>query len=905
MRADHFPPQRRACKGRRVHTYKHTSDTALRVIFQEFVEPDRRGRPQGNEQVRDAWPAWLGPSACDVFQARPCGCTAAYKRRSDEDGDLMTPVGSSGPSGHSVGAGSGHRDVASGGITRSKSPPIVPGGHAATQARIKDEPGQAAVIPPTMFSTRAFCSRLEADSPFRTVVRPVRYRRLYDLTGEMADHAQSVAIAGPPELVMYTLDPTAEHMKRIHEGLPFKDPKEPWKVNHLFRHDHHDHLVHPNVRIERIEIPAGSRDVVRDAYPQCAGDPQFFNRLEKQRLTEWTAPLRGEPLPSAADWSIVAVQRHHCTSDEQFEGLKGQRCVVPTRHAHQHVGRVAMPFSGALILSPEDRSDYIDAVGKRAFEDYAIEVVNPGNEQERSFIAPWGGGNAAQFLNGRLAPNDVAHFVSICVIAHILDKRGSRHALPAAELFQLRYVPRGRQGLLEYEPNEPGYFTDRHEILRKRASGPRATSAEPAIKAEPSDDRDVSMLESRLPSPADAQQLGADGEEALDSQMKDVAAQADVQSRKRSGDSFGRSSKRPQFQGMAVLQRGSSVDIPCTSTTSILAARRRSRSSSLSSLSSVPDSEYEENDAEQGAAGIYCVGLSVPSHLTCIEGLHDAYTQNGSIGLSETDRGRLKQVHRFLERLEEEGEEFSAWIRKHAHEGEIVLPTFRGIGFAAFGAALQLIDGAAWKPRLTPLNRVALPRNQEVLDWIGTTDALNVLARPILRCAIRWLESSGAETVEDWVNVDAGTWQQRLVEYRDACHLTRRQSLRHSRWLSTYRLRIRTVPDPRPVEIRTEDAYAQILGHDKIDMGFWRRFILNIDEFDALSQAYLIQYRVLTCNVSTPTVAESGSAQRARQLVRKLAEQQLPVTVDEWARLNCGDEPQKRLINLNRAARGL
>jgi hypothetical protein len=58
-------------------------------------------------------------------------------------------------------------------------------------------------------------------------------------------------------------------------------------------------------------------------------------------------------------------------------------------------------FAGAELKTAAQRRQYIAQTSKGAFDDFSMRAGNPNNPREQVRFAPYGGGNLAQFMNGK------------------------------------------------------------------------------------------------------------------------------------------------------------------------------------------------------------------------------------------------------------------------------------------------------------------------------------------------------------------------------------------------------------------------------------------------------------------------------------------------------------------------
>ncbi|TPG86731.1 hypothetical protein EAH72_34465 [Pseudomonas caspiana] len=362
---------------------------------------------------------------------------------------------------------------------------------------------------------------------------------------------------------------------KVNHGFPIKDPERPYAIHPDYVSPTDPFRCHPNVKVKHAELPPETKAIMRSYFPVAAAKPGYFAARAAEIKAEYEAPLNSQTPPSALRWKPKRLTTQECYSQVQAKALVGAFGVVAVDDSEQNVGGMGPSFAGAELKTAAQRRQYIAQTSKGAFDDFSMRAGNPNNPRELARFAPYGGGNLAQFMNGKATPEDQAHFIAVDVIVHTTNKFGEPRRLIAPHFFQIAQVPKGKQAILDY--GDGGYFYG-GQRPGMSLQDPQASDAQ--IKPEPMDDDvdlDVPMREAgaALTSPSSTKRP-APG----------AAAEA---------------SKRPRLS----LDARSSIGPVGASTTRRMQALtiHEPEDDDLSSLSSLPDTDEEIGDSEYEEAG--------------------------------------------------------------------------------------------------------------------------------------------------------------------------------------------------------------------------------------------------------------------------------------------------------------
>jgi hypothetical protein len=314
---------------------------------------------------------------------------------------------------------------------------------------------------------------LEPVTPFTTHVRDVA-------TGRKLAEMYAPGFQGPAPA--------------INQSFPIKNPASPNEVHPDYACDDDAIYCNAHVAIDGLELPEETKDILRDHFPQESRQPGYFALRIAEIRAEYECPIDRRPPPSSTRWQAVRLTHAH---RNVAPALKGQYGVVPVDYGNQNVGGMGPAFAGAVIGNRQQKRTYLSRVSEQfdgdldaanqQFDNYAIQV---GTGSRARQIAPWGGGNVAQFLNGNANTDEPAHFISVEIIVHIKDKKGVRRSELMPHLFQIREVPLGEQALLEYGK---AYCAARPGIEMDGSAG--------VVKSEPVE-HDVLMADATASGPA-------------------------------------------------------------------------------------------------------------------------------------------------------------------------------------------------------------------------------------------------------------------------------------------------------------------------------------------------------------------------------------------------------------------
>jgi hypothetical protein len=362
---------------------------------------------------------------------------------------------------------------------------------------------------------------------------------------------------------------------KVNHGFPIKDPQKPYAIHPDYVSPTDPFRCHPNVKVKRVELPPETEAIMRSYFPDAAAKPSYFAARAAEIKAEYEAPLNSRTPPSALRWKPKRLTAQECYNQAQANALAGAFGVIAVDSSEQNVGGMGPSFAGAELKTAAQRRQYIAQTTKGAFDDFSMRVGNPKNPRELARFAPYGGGNLAQFMNGKATPEDQAHFIAVDVIVHTTNKFGEPRRVIAPHFFQVAQVPKGKQAILDY--GDGGYF---YGGKRPGMSLQDPQALDAPIKSEPADDDmdlDVPTLEERAVP-------------ASPSSSKRPATDAPQGSSKRHRPSLDvRSSSGPV--GTSTTRRMQALTI------------NEPEDDDLSSLSSVPDTDGGDGDFEYEEAG--------------------------------------------------------------------------------------------------------------------------------------------------------------------------------------------------------------------------------------------------------------------------------------------------------------
>ncbi len=362
---------------------------------------------------------------------------------------------------------------------------------------------------------------------------------------------------------------------KVNHGFPIKDPQKPYAIHTDYVSLTDPFRCHPNVKVKRVELPPETEAIMRSYFPDAAAKPGYFEARAAEVKAEYEAPLKGRMPPSALRWKPKRLTAQECYSQTQANALEGAFGVVAVDSNEQNVGGMGPSFAGAELKSAAQRRQYIAQTSKSAFDDFSMRAGNPNIPRELARFAPYGGGNLAQFMNGKATPEDQAHFIAVDVVVHTTNKFGEPRQVIAPHFFQIAHVPKGKQAILDY--GDGGYFYG-GKRPGMSLQDPQASDAK--IKSEPMDDAmdlDVPLLE-------------AGAAPTSPSSTKRPAPGAAPEASKRYRPSLdARSSIAPEGTVTTRRMQSLTIDEP--------------EEDDLSSLSSVPDTDDEDGNFEYEEAG--------------------------------------------------------------------------------------------------------------------------------------------------------------------------------------------------------------------------------------------------------------------------------------------------------------
>jgi len=325
-------------------------------------------------------------------------------------------------------------------------------------------------------------------STLHSRIVPVRGVPLVDIMGDQAvESIKRIPDFRPGRALMEIKGRQAPH-PTIDDAFPIRAATHPAALPEELRMPGagNELRCHPDVgKTVGVELPDETRELLLESYPPGRDDPEaFFQKCLADIRGDYEAARMGAPLPQASRWKSVVLARSQCYTEAQVQALVAtqQRGVIPARHAAQNVGGMAMPFAGSHQKSRTQIRAYTLRFGTSAFEDFALQVRNPDRKDEHIYIAPYGGGNTAQYFNGRTPDFPESHFITLPVWISIQNKYGGTSRYLTAHVFQHTEVPEGKQGLLDYGPEYwPG--RDRRDAM----GGPTASGPGIGIKEEAQD----------------------------------------------------------------------------------------------------------------------------------------------------------------------------------------------------------------------------------------------------------------------------------------------------------------------------------------------------------------------------------------------------------------------------------
>lgn len=277
---------------------------------------------------------------------------------------------------------------------------------------------------------------------------------------------------------------------KVNHGFPLKNPQNPYTIDAEYVSLEDRFSCHRNVKIGRVELPAETCAIMQHYFPHEAAEPGYFDKRAAEIKAEYEAPLNGDLPPSAIRWRPKRLNAKECYSTAQATALAGSFGVVPVDYNEQNVGRMGPAFAGALIKTAAQRRQYIAQTNKAAFDDFSMRAGDPRKPAEVARFAPYGGGNLAQFMNGKATADDPVHFVAVDVVVHTVNKYGEPRRVVAPHFFQVAEVPKGKQAILDY--GDGAYFYDGNRPGM-------STGVQQTIKTEPADDDAMQLDTPALP----------------------------------------------------------------------------------------------------------------------------------------------------------------------------------------------------------------------------------------------------------------------------------------------------------------------------------------------------------------------------------------------------------------------
>ncbi|VWC50980.1 hypothetical protein BLA23254_07829 [Burkholderia lata] len=270
---------------------------------------------------------------------------------------------------------------------------------------------------------------------------------------------------------------------KVNHGFPIKDSQKPYAVHSDYVSPADPFRCHPNVKVGNIELPPETKSIMQHYFPVEAAKPDYFAKRENEIKAEYEAPLHNKKPPSALQWRPKRLTPKECYSKEQAQALAKTFGVVAIDYDNQNFGGMGPPFAGAELKTAAQRRQYIAQTSKAAFDDFSMRAGDPRNHRELVRFAPYGGGNLAQFMNGKASPEEQAHFIAVDVIVNTTNKYGEPRRVVAPHLFQIALVPKGMQAILDY--GDGGYF---YGGKRPGMSLQNPSEIQQEIKTEPVDD---------------------------------------------------------------------------------------------------------------------------------------------------------------------------------------------------------------------------------------------------------------------------------------------------------------------------------------------------------------------------------------------------------------------------------
>jgi hypothetical protein len=382
-------------------------------------------------------------------------------------------------------------------------------------------------------------------------------------------------------------------LDKVNHGFPIKDPKKPYAIHPDYVSPTDPFSCHKNVKVKGVELPAETQDIMQRYFPADAAQPGYFAARAAEVKAEYEACLTGEKPPSAMSWTPKILTAQECHNPVQAKALVGAFGVLAVPGTEQNVGGMGPAFAGAELKTGAQRRQYIEQTSKGAFDDFSMRAGDPKDPTQMVRFAPYGGGNLAQFMNGKALPEDQAHFIAVDVIVHTTNKFGEPRRVVAPHFFQIAQVPEGKQAILDY--GDGGYF---YGGKRPGMSLQDPKDADPQIKEEPMDDAPMLPASSPLTSPVSAKRAASRPATGL-AKRQQMAFEAPVNSGRatRSQQSLGNpgaggSSTHPGIE----KRRGSTV----TGMHSLsLNKPEEPEDDDLSPLSTPPDTEDEASEFER------------------------------------------------------------------------------------------------------------------------------------------------------------------------------------------------------------------------------------------------------------------------------------------------------------------
>jgi hypothetical protein len=189
---------------------------------------------------------------------------------------------------------------------------------------------------------------------------------------------------------------------KVNHGFPIKDPKKPYAIHPDYvLSSTHPFSCHANVKVKHVELPPETEAIMRSYFPVAAAKPGYFAARAAEIKAEYEEPLNNRTPPSALRWKPKRLTAQECYSQVQAEALVGTFGVVAVDDSEQNVGGMGPSFAGAELKTAAQRRQYIAQTSKGAFDDFSMRAGNPNNPREQVRFAPYGGGNLAQFMNGK------------------------------------------------------------------------------------------------------------------------------------------------------------------------------------------------------------------------------------------------------------------------------------------------------------------------------------------------------------------------------------------------------------------------------------------------------------------------------------------------------------------------